>query len=278
MFPAVRKDSCLDGQCFRAKIDKHLAKAIETKPTLVQISTAPSSRDGAPLGRSRYVELELKKSKAQTVTVKLSPSQKPCEKMTDAIVTDGGRRGHIVKVCADPSCRIHHEKQPSAQEHARERAEERKRMEKEKLAITVRHRMLAEVLKRVGSPLKRGDLLIVAQYSIRCLPFNHEARMVKRHKLDTENGAASSKAGLLKQAATQDEGELSKLLLEISLLDSAYQLPAKEADDPLLNMAKRYRLDVEKIQKAVAQEFAAKKAKQTAKQKKSEKKAATTTA
>jgi ParB family transcriptional regulator, chromosome partitioning protein len=160
LFPDVSKDSCLDGLCFRAKIERHVAKTIEKNPKLVQISTtAWSSRDGAPLGRSRYVELELKKPKPQSASIKLIPSQKPCEKMTDAIVTEGGNRGHIIKVCADPSCRVHHAKQPSALETARTRAEERKRMEKEKLAITVRHRLLAEVLKRIGSPLKRGDLL-----------------------------------------------------------------------------------------------------------------------
>lgn len=279
LFPDVSKDSCLDGQCFRAKIERHIASTIAKKPELVQISTAAwNSRDGAPLGRSRYVELELKKPKTQAGNVKLSPSQKPCEKMTDAIVTEGGNRGHIVKVCADLSCRVHHTKQPSALETARTRAEERKRMEKEKLTITVRHRVLAEVLKRVGFPLKRGDLVTVAQYAIRSLPFNQEARMAKRHKLEADKGTASGKAGLLKQAAALDEGELSKLLLEISLVESACQLPAKEGDDPLMGVARRYRLDVEKIQKAVAQEFSAKRAKQTAKQKKTEKKAATTAA
>ena len=220
------------------------------------------------------MELELKKPKVQSATAKLSPAQKPCEKMTEAIVADGGRRGHVVKVCADPSCRIHHAKQPSAQDTQRARAEERRRIEKDKLAITVRHRMLAEVVKRVGSPLKRGDLLVIAQYLIRCLPFTQEARMAKRHRLDTGNGVVSGKPGLLKQAAALDEAELSKLLLEISLLDSAYQLPDKEADDPLLIMAKRYRVDVEKLQKTVTQEFATKRTQQAAKQKKAAKKTA----
>ena len=45
----LKPASCLDGQCFRAKIDKHLARTIEKKPALVQISTAHNSREGAPL-------------------------------------------------------------------------------------------------------------------------------------------------------------------------------------------------------------------------------------
>ena len=157
LFPDVRKDSCLDGQCFRAKLDRHVARTIENKPALVQISNTWNSRDGAPLGRSRYVELELKKAKTAAASAKLSPSQKPCEKMSDAIVTDGGNRGQIVKVCADPGCRVHHAKQPSAQDTERARVEERRRIEKEKLAVTVRHRVLAEVIKRVG-PRSSGTI------------------------------------------------------------------------------------------------------------------------
>ena len=60
---------------------------------------------------------------------------------------------------------------------------------------------------------------------------------------------------------TYDEAELCKLLLEISLLDSAYQRSTASRDDVLMDAAKRYRVDTEKLQKVVAQEFAAKLAK-----------------
>jgi ParB family transcriptional regulator, chromosome partitioning protein len=119
-------------------VDAHIAKAMEKKPELVQISSAWSSRDGAPLGRNRYVELELRKAKTQSQTARANPTQKPCEKMTEAIFMDGGKRGQIVKVCADPSCRTHYGNRPSPQAMARERAEERKRIAKQKLAITIR--------------------------------------------------------------------------------------------------------------------------------------------
>jgi len=35
--------------------------------------------------------------------------------MAEAMVMDGGRRGEIVKVCADLSCRVHHPDTPSPQ-------------------------------------------------------------------------------------------------------------------------------------------------------------------
>src|SRR6266571_3699596 len=61
LFPDVRKDSCTSPDCFRAKIDASMKRTLETKPQLIQISAAWSSREGAPLGRNRYVELEIKK-------------------------------------------------------------------------------------------------------------------------------------------------------------------------------------------------------------------------
>ena len=258
LFSDVRKDSCTDPQCFRAKVDAHVAKTMEKKPELVQISSAWSSREGAPLGRNRYVELELKKGKTQNQAAKALPAQKPCEKMTEAIVTDGGKRGQIVKVCADPNCRVHHGDKPSAQQLQRERAEERKRIEKQKLAITVRHRILAAVLERAAAPIKKADLLLIAQYVIGNLPYNRVPVLAKRHKIDTEKNGTSPHELLAKHVSTLDESGLCRLLLEVSLIESAYATSGKSDNDSLLNTAKRYRIDAEKIQKAVAQEFAAK--------------------
>ena len=46
-----------------------------------------------------------------------------------------------------------------------------------------------------------------------------------------------------------------------------YQRSTASRDDVLMDAAKRYRVDVEKLQKAVAQEFAAKRDKKTLKRK-----------
>ena len=113
LFPDVRKDSWTSPDCFRAKIDASVRKTLETKPQLIQISAAWNSRDGAPLGRNRYVELQIKKARTNSERAKLSAFQKSCESMTEAIVTDGGKRGHIIKVCPDPSCRVHRPDAPS---------------------------------------------------------------------------------------------------------------------------------------------------------------------
>jgi ParB family chromosome partitioning protein len=257
----VRKDSCTSPDCFRAKIDAGVRKTLETKPQLIQISAAWNSREGAPLGRNHYVELEIRKPKPNGASSKLSAVQKPCDKMTEAIVMDGGKRGQVVKVCADPACRTHHPNMPSPQQVERERSEERKRIEKEKLAITTRHRILATILQRVSAPLKKADLLAVAHYLLGHLSYSQVPTLAKRHKVEAKKDSASAQELLAKQVGTYDESELCKLLLEISLLDSAYQRSAASRDDVLMDTAKRYRVDTEKLQKAVTAEFVGKRMK-----------------
>jgi ParB family transcriptional regulator, chromosome partitioning protein len=266
LFPDVRKDSCTSPDCFRAKIDASVKKTLETKPQLIQISAAWNSREGAPLGRNQYVELEIKKPKANGASTKLPANQKPCERMAEAIVMDGGKRGQVVKVCADPACRVHHPDTPSPQQVERGRAEERKRIEKEKLAITTRHRILATILQRVSAPLKKADLLVIAHYLIDHLPHSQMPILAKRHKVETEKASKTPQELLAKRVGTYDEAALCGILLEISLLDSAYQRSGT-SDDFLTDAAKRYRVDVEKLQKAVAAEFAAKKERSKAKAK-----------
>jgi ParB family chromosome partitioning protein len=236
-------------------------KTLETKPQLIQISAAWNSREGAPLGRNHYVELEIRKPKPNGASSKLSAVQKPCDKMTEAIVMDGGKRGQIVKVCADPTCRVHHPNTPSPQQIERERAEERKRIEKEKLAITTRHRILATILQRISAPLKKADLLTVADYLIGHLSYSQVPALAKRHKVEAKKDSATPHELLAKQVSKYDESDLCKLLLEISLLDSAYQRSTAGRDDVLMEAAKRYRVDTEKLQKAVTAEIVAKREK-----------------
>jgi ParB family transcriptional regulator, chromosome partitioning protein len=259
LFTDVVKDSCTDPQCFQAKIDAHVNKAMEAKPTLVQISSAFSSREGAPLGCNRYVELQVKKARTGNERTKLPPFQKSCQSMTDAIVMDGGKRGHIVKVCSDPACRVHRGDRPSPEQLEKERVAERKRIQKEKLAITCRHRILAAVLQKVAAPLKKADAQIIGQYLVAHLSYNQVPVLAKRHRLEAKKDADSLHELLVKQVSTYDEAALCKLLLEISLLDSAYQRSnAANGDDVLMSAARGYRVDTEKLEKAVAEEFAAK--------------------
>jgi hypothetical protein len=156
---------------------------------------------------------------------------------------------------------VHRPDAPSPEQAERERVAERKRIQKENLAITTRHRILATVLQRVSVPLKRSDLQLIAQYLGEHLSYNQIPALAKRHKVEVKKDSSSAHELLAKQVGTYNEAELCKFLLEVSLLDSAYQRSTANGDDVLMSAAKRHRVDAEKVQKAVAQEFAAKIAK-----------------
>ena len=110
-------------------------------------------------------------------------------------------------------------------------------------------------------------MLAVAHYLIGHLSYSQVPALAKRHKVDAKKDSASAQELLAQQASTYDEADLCKLALEISLLDSAYQRSTASRDDVLMDAAKRYRVDTEKVQKAVAKEFAAKRDKKTVKPK-----------
>ena len=147
----------------------------------------------------------------------------------------------VVKVCADPACRVHRPNTPSPEQVARERADERKRIEKTKLAITTRHRALAAVLERVSAPLKKADLLTVVHHVIGQLPYNQVPTLAKRHKVEEGKSTKTPQELLAKRVSTYDEAALCRILLEISLLDSAY-MRSGASDDLLTDAAKRYRV------------------------------------
>jgi hypothetical protein len=123
------------------------------------------------------------------------------------------------------------------------------------------------ILQRASAPLKKADLLAVAHYLIAHLSYSQVPALAKRHKVEAKKDSASAQELLVKQVGTYEEAELCKLLLEISLLDSAYQRSTASRDDVLTDAAKRYRVDTEKLQKAVAKEFAAKRDKKAIKPK-----------
>lgn len=131
-------DSCTDAACLNHKLTRFVERQVEAKPELVQIATSRITQgEGPVLPRTRYVALHLTnpaKSKQP-----LSPYQKPCKHMAEAIVVDGAERGHTVKVCAEQSCGVHFadRRTPSPAQVAKEREQRRKELEKRKFEITV---------------------------------------------------------------------------------------------------------------------------------------------
>jgi len=127
----------------------------------------------------------------------------------------------------------------------RDRALERKRIEKEKLAITTRHRILATILQRVSAPLKKAEGWWSRHYLIGHLSYSQVPALAKRLKVEVKKDSASAQEFLAKEVGKYEEAELCKLLLEVSLLASAYRRSIASRDDLLMDAAKRYRVDTE---------------------------------
>ena len=110
-------------------------------------------------------------------------------------------------------------------------------------------------------------MLAVAHYLIGHLSYIQVPALAKRHKVEAKKDSVSAQELLAKHVSTYDEAELCKLVLEVSLLDSAYQRSAASRDDVLMDAAKRYRVDSERLHKTVAKELATKREKKTNKPK-----------
>jgi ParB family transcriptional regulator, chromosome partitioning protein len=263
-------DSCSDAACYQNKLDQCVARQIAKKPELVQIATAHVASGGV-LPRGRYVALQL----AKTAKAKqpLSSHQKPCKHMSEAIVVDGAERGHTVKVCAEPTCGVHFadRRAPSPAQIAKDREQRRKEIEKRKLEVTVRHRILANVLKKVEAPLDRADLVLIAGAMLERMEPLRRENLARRRKI--VDGASSEITYPQVQKALQrllrqsDESSLSKLIVEIVLLGSV-ESEAPGEGDHLSAAAKRHRVDVAAARTAVEAEFAARQTKIAARQKK----------
>ena len=185
LFDAALQDSCTDKNCYNNKLTKNVERQIAEKPQLVQITNEwKTPGNSAVLGRNQYVALNLTAKSAKSKKP-LSPYQKPCKHMSEAIVVDGTERGRTVKVCAEPNCPVHFadRRAPNPEQTAKEREQRRKELERQKLEATVRHRTLAEVLKRIGAPLDRADLALVASALLNKLEPLRKELLARRHKL-----------------------------------------------------------------------------------------------
>jgi ParB family transcriptional regulator, chromosome partitioning protein len=277
LFGEELKDSCSDAGCFNKKIDAFVQRRVTAKPNLIQISTSwADSKNGTVLGRGRYVALQLDQ-KPSTRKVPLSPYQKPCPHMKDAIVAEGTERGQTVKVCAELNCAVHfaNRREPDPKEVAKQREARRKELLKKKLEATVRHRIFAEVLKKVGAPLDRSDLVLVLQALLDKLNPIQKETLARRHKLEEAQSRLSTPskvhAELVRLLQRLDETALSKLLMETILLDDVEHVTSEESEY-LIRAAKQYRVDTAKVRKAVEQELSAKRAKEAVKQNKEKQK------
>jgi glyoxylase-like metal-dependent hydrolase (beta-lactamase superfamily II) len=162
-------------------VQAQIAKAIASKPELVQISTAyGTQKDGSPvLPRNRYVAI--RDDRPQSKEEAKRPEFKECKFTTEAIITEGTDVGTIHKVCTSPTCPIHHPKQTISRDDEKWKAEQAKQRKEEAIANTTGVRVLAAISAAVPVRLLKRDLLFAIERLLSVMDDNRVEMLARQH-------------------------------------------------------------------------------------------------
>jgi len=248
-------DRCTDPTCYQGKVLAHVAQTVAAKPELVQISTAyGGQKEGSPvLPRNKYTAIRDDKPKSKDDAKR--PEFKVCKFTTEAIITEGSDVGTIHKVCANPVCPVHHPKQSTSRNDEKWKAEQDKQRKEQAIANTTGLRVLAAVSAAVPVRLLKRDLLFILEKLVSIMDENRVEMLARQHGIRQKRDDGGIGKTLIAFIRRADEGTLSRLLVEASIL------LASSRGDPtsiLTEAAAAYKVDTEAIALKVKQEFAAK--------------------
>jgi len=248
-------DRCTDPTCYQAKVQAHIALTIAAKPELVQISTAyGSQKEGSPvLPRNKYTAIREQQPKSKDEAKR--PEFKVCKFTTDAIIIEGSDVGTIHKVCANVSCQVHHPKRQTSRNDDKEKAEREKQRKEQAIANATGLRVLAAVSAVVPVRLLKRDLLFVIEKLISFMEEQRLETLARQHGIRQKRDDGEMGKTLAAYIRRADEGTLSRLLVETSILLAASR---SNPATILRDAASIYKVDTEAITLKVKQEFAAK--------------------
>jgi len=174
-------DRCIDPTCYQSKVAAHVAKTIAAKPELVQISTAyGAQKEGSPvLPRNKYTAIRDDKPKSKDEAKQ--PEFKVCKFTTEAIITEGSEVGILQKVCANPSCPVHHPKQATNRDEEKYKAEQEKQRKEQAIANTTGLRVLAAIGSAVPVRLMKRDLLFILEKLVGTLDESRSEMLGRQH-------------------------------------------------------------------------------------------------
>jgi ParB family chromosome partitioning protein len=279
---AIAGDRCLDRACWDAKLAAHI-RLKKKSGGLLEVSDAHGNRvkkDGAPLPRGCYapitatpeavdeirgdIEFDVKsellqqdedrefnaplppekvKEIEELVAKEVAERFQECEHARDALVSKGSNKGQVIRVCAEPKCKVHGKEidapkvagdEPAQRDYEAERKE---REEKEAIERKVRVAVLKaslEAVKLDRGHLQKAELLELAH--------------ADDYALDQIRDGLGW--GPKRKLADMPLEELSLRLLAFSFAREA----AWGQGNRLPGFAKRHKIDIAKIRKAVLTE------------------------
>jgi hypothetical protein len=224
-------------------------------PNLVMISQNYNPTDESPiLARRSYVEVVSRKNKKSKDA---RSKEKLCSPLTPAIHTDGMNKGRLVKVCADLACKIQFGNlQQEEKQRPQWKAEKTAANKKAKQTLAFRHRLLADVLKRVKPHFGTDELRIVAQF-VFCARYHMSWRAILPNATACKiretpmTGKWPKKARMHYKKA--DAAGLAALIFESMLIGRAGSRTVNRDGDLLTDAASHYKVDTKALRIAVAQ-------------------------
>jgi ParB family chromosome partitioning protein len=248
-------DRCTDPVCYQSKLTAHVSKTVAAKPNLVQISTAyGGQKEGSPvLPRNKYTAIRDDKPKSKDDAKR--PEFKACKFTTEAIIAEGADVGTIHKVCANPSCPVHHPKQSTSRNDEKWKDEQERQRKEQAIANATGLRVLTAVSAAVPVRLMKRDLLFILEKLVSLMDERRVESLARQHGIRQkrdDGGIAETFSAFLRRA---DEGTLSRLLVEAAILLAASKTNSASV---LRDAAAAYKVDTDAIATKVKQEFAAK--------------------
>lgn len=257
LFADVRdKDICTDPVCFRAKV----ARLVDVTVAALTAKGEKAVRISDDYSRDKDTPKEALVS-SQCILLRYSANrEKPCPARAMGVYVDGCDRGKTEPVCTDRKCKVHTQTYSSSGSATPQDAQRRAKARQEK---ECRMRIARAIVE------KTEGLTLAVEAAIRSLA----SRLFDRSHYQGSQ-AVSEMLGwpkdTLNHSGRDREARLAKLkvgrLVAVALLASASgELSVSEyamgKPEELEKAAERYAVDVARIRKEVAAEFAAKKQK-----------------
>ncbi len=251
LFPDIdEKNICTDRGCYNQKLDAFMKRAVH-EGGLIQISTeyGAKPKTAGAIARGQYTEIYEKGDR--------------CKFTQKAIVVEGYDRGSSHEICIDKDCKKHQLNRSSSGSSYNYKAEEARRQKKKRAETERRGRIFAAVLEKAPAKLGREDLELVAKSSWKRLHSDAQKLVMKAHggiepqkkqfglELDKPAFAFIDKA---------NDAQLVRFMIATALgpdLSVNSYGPSDKAEH-LLALAKRLKVDVNKIDAAIKAEQKAK--------------------
>jgi len=249
----AKGDRCMDRTCFEGKLQAFIVvRRLEAKKEggkVVELSASHGySGNDKKAHPSRLWPNDWRRAGAQK-----------CDHVATGVVMEGGygknepQIGDLIQVCTNPDkCKVHsgrsERSEPSAADK-RYRTQEKNRREKEKVNRALRRRIFDAVRDKVKGPLGTEDLRLVAEALYE--GGGYDAAVIIDEIYEWPKNAPRAKT--LDAVKTAD---LPRLIVELALCLELDGPVRASKGDLLLEAAKRYRIDVKKLEKAMKAEAA----------------------